>query len=244
MIGWQVLALAPKPESWRETVGCLSSHGFRLTTVTQMAEFWRRIHRSAIDLVLFDLDVPDDDGLDLLHRLCGQWDVPVIVVGGDGGYSCITALELGADDYVRRPIAPLELIARIRALHRRLVRTGETAVAFYRFLDIGYASARHQLVSANGITQRLTSGEDRLLRAFLDAPRRLLSRERLLQRMHGALKDATDRSVDILVSRLRRKLAAVAGPQPIIQTERSSGYMFVHEVHIELATSSADRMLR
>lgn len=244
VIAWQVVALAAEPESWRGIATCLGAHGLKLTMTARAADFWRRIERSAADLVLLDLRLPDEDGLDLLRRLCMRWDVPVIAVGGDDDYGCIAALELGADDYVRHPVNPLELLARIRALHRRLVRGGETAAAFYRFLDAGYAPARRELTSVHGVALRLTSGEDRLLRAFLDAPRRLLSRERLLQRMHGAPTEATDRSVDILVSRLRRKLAAVAGTQPVIRTERSGGYIFTPEVQIELTAPSADTAVR
>jgi two-component system, OmpR family, response regulator len=158
-----------------------------------------------------------------------QSDIPVIVVGGADESKCVAALEQGADDYVFEPVSPRELLARIRAVvrfHRpsaKAEETGEERV--YAFAGWEYDEAMRLLTNPSGSDVRLSRNEHAMLRAFLDSPQRTLTREHLI-RATRIVEDVFDRSIDVRITRLRRKLSAGGAASSLIMTERSLGYRF------------------
>ena len=181
-------------------------------------------------LVLLDLTLGPDNGLDLLRDLRSRSDLPIIIVTGDRREEIdrVVGLELGADDYVTKPFGLRELLARIRAVLRRHARSAvskDSAGGPYRFGGWELDRRRRRLSSPDGDQVVLTKGEYALLVAFLDAPQRPLTREHLLQatRVH---EDVFDRSIDVQILRLRRKLELDPSAPRIIQTERGIGYTF------------------
>lgn len=196
----------------------------------------RALTASEPGLVLLDLQLGREDGLDLLREIRSASDVPVIIITGHRREEIdrVVGLELGADDYLAKPFGLRELLARIRAILRRQ-EIGRTARARdperggYRFAGWRLERRARRLTSPEGRETPLTKGEYALLRAFLSAPGRILSREQLLQatRVH---EDVFDRSIDVQVLRLRRKLEADPGNPTLIRTERGLGYVFAAEV--------------
>jgi two-component system OmpR family response regulator len=188
------------------------------------------VHPSAI---ILDLRLGQDDGLDLLKEIRSCSDIPVIIVTGHSrdAVDCVVSLELGADDYITKPFSIRELLARIRAvLRRREVgrspRVHNAERGGYRFGGWRLDRRSRRLVDPQGRPVALSKGEYALLLAFLDAPERPLSREHLLQatRIH---EDIFDRSIDVQVLRLRRKLETDPKAPRVIGTERGVGYVFV-----------------
>jgi two-component system OmpR family response regulator len=183
-------------------------------------------------LVILDLRLGQEDGLDLLREIRSRSDVPVIITTGHrrDEIDRVVGLELGADDYITKPFGLRELLARVRAvLRRREIRRVEPQQdpeqGRWRFGDWQLDRRIRRLTGADGAPVTLTKGEYALLIAFLDAPQRPLSREHLLQatRIH---EDIFDRSIDVQVLRLRRKLETDPSAPRIIQTERGIGYVF------------------
>ncbi|MEY9524005.1 two-component system OmpR family response regulator [Bradyrhizobium japonicum] len=187
-------------------------------------------------LIVLDVKLGEDDGLDVLRDIRSRSDVPIIMITGcrAGEADRIVALELGADDYLLKPFSPREMLARIRALLRRneLGRIGRNRAAQrggYRFNGWCLERRSRKLVDPNGAAVPLSNGEYSLLLAFLEAPQRPLSREHLLHstRMH---EDVSDRSIDVQILRLRRKLASDPRAPHVIRTERQVGYLFASPV--------------
>jgi len=184
------------------------------------------------DLIVLDLRLDQEDGLELLRETRSRSDVPVIIITGDGGDEIdrVVGLELGADDCITKPFGLRELLARIRAVLRRH-EAGRSAPQRdperRRSKFGGWQLDRRlrRLVDPAGSQISLTKGEYALLTAFLDAPQRPLSREQLLQatRVH---EDIFDRSIDVQILRLRRKLETDPSTPQIIRTERGVGYTF------------------
>jgi DNA-binding response OmpR family regulator len=184
------------------------------------------------DLILLDLHIDQEDGLDLLREIRSRSDVPVIIITGDrrDEIDRVVGLELGADDYITKPFSLRELLARIRAVLRRqeAARNAPQRDPELRRSKFGgwqLDRRLRRLVDHGGSQVSLTKGEYALLTAFLDAPQRPLSREQLLQatRVH---EDIFDRSIDVQILRLRRKLEPDPSTPQIIQTERGVGYTF------------------
>jgi DNA-binding response OmpR family regulator len=183
-------------------------------------------------MIILDLRLGQDDGLDLLREIRSHSDLPVIITTGHrpDEIDRIVGLELGADDYIVKPFSLRELLARIRAVLRRR-EMGRAARAYdperggYRFGGWRLERRGRRLVDRNEAPVPLSKGEYALLLAFLEAPQRPLTREHLLQatRIH---EDIFDRSIDVQVLRLRRKLEINPGAPRVIQTERCVGYMF------------------
>jgi DNA-binding response OmpR family regulator len=184
------------------------------------------------DLVVLDLRLDQEDGLDLLREIRTRSDVPVIITTGDrrDEIDRVVGLELGADDYVTKPFSLRELLARIRAVLRRhevgrAASPRDAERGRYGFGGWQLDRRTRRLTDPGGTEVPLTKGEYALLTAFLDAPQRPLSREHLLQatRVH---EDVFDRSIDVQILRLRRKLEADPSAPQIIRTERGVGYVF------------------
>jgi two-component system OmpR family response regulator len=192
--------------------------------------------RATIDLVLLDVGLPDADGFDLLRDLRTQAQIPVIMLTGkDTSIDRILGLELGADDYLGKPFELGELRARIRSVLRRTHRLGDSeiadAVEALTFAGWTLDLTHHRLLDPQGQAAALTSGEMTLLRVLAEHPRRPLSRDQLLDLTRSREWSPFDRSIDVLVGRLRRKLAGAAGEgDELIKTVRNIGYMLAADV--------------
>lgn len=229
----RVLIVDDDPSMQHMLADYLEQHNMRVVSALHGQEVMRQFAVAEPNVVVLDLRLGQEDGLDLLREIRARSDVPVIITTGHrrDEIDRVVGLELGADDYVTKPFGLRELLARIRAVLRRRETgrtTGQRDAEHGRCRFGGWLldrRARH-LTDPNGAAVALTKGEYALLTAFLDAPQRPLSREHLLQatRIH---EDVFDRSIDVQILRLRRKLEADASAPRIIRTERGVGYVFV-----------------
>jgi two-component system, OmpR family, response regulator len=210
----------------------LTEHDMRIVSVTDRNAVARHFAVDEPNVVILDLQLGGDDGLDVLRAIRSRSDVPVIITTGHrrDEIDRVIGLELGADDYVTKPFGLRELLARIRAVLRRrqaglAAARREAEQGRCRFGGWQLDRRLRRLTDPNGVLVPLTKGEYGLLVAFLNAPQRPLSRESLLQatRMH---EDVFDRSIDVQVLRLRRKLETDPSMPRVIQTERGVGYVF------------------
>jgi DNA-binding response OmpR family regulator len=228
-----VIDLDDDAEVRRLVAEYLEQNEFRVTTVASGAEFNAAMARDLADLVVLDLRLPGEDGMQIARRLREESaGIPILMLTGRAEEADrVMGLELGADDYLTKPFSPRELLARIRALLRRAKAQASVAdavskVRAYRFggweLNIGL----RKLKSPRGELVDLTNGEFRILAAFLSAPQRILSREQLLDlsRVHNA--EVYDRAIDISILRLRRKIEPDPAKPQFIKTERGAGYVF------------------
>jgi DNA-binding response OmpR family regulator len=216
----------------RMVLDYLEDHNMRGLSASGRQELVRNFAENEPDLVVLDLRLDQEDGLDLLREIRTRSDVPVIITTGDrrDEIDRVVGLELGADDYVTKPFSLRELLARIRAVLRRqeagrAVSGRDAERGRCRFGGWQLERRTRRLTDPNGTEVALTKGEYALLTAFLDAPQRPLSREHLLQatRVH---EDIFDRSIDVQILRLRRKLETDPSAPSIIRTERGVGYVF------------------
>lgn len=213
----------------------LEKNGFRATAVSNGKNLWRRLDEKQIDLIVLDLMLPGEDGLVLCRELRVRFNIPIIILSALGeDTDRIIGLEMGADDYLPKPFNPRELLARIKVILRRsrsLPSTPETEIVS-QLIFAGWMldlTTRH-LISPEGVIVPLSAGEFRLLQVFLEHPKRVLSRDQLLELTQGREALPFDRSVDVLVGRLRRHLKENAREPRIIQTERGAGYLLAAEV--------------
>lgn len=224
------------------TARALREHGYAVRTAATGAEMWVALEGEPADLVVLDIMLPGTSGIELFRRLRRQSDVPIIFVSARGSEEDrVLGLELGADDYLAKPFSSRELVARIGAVLRRTEgngddgggaapqRSGGKRAGEVRFDGWTLSMARRELHSPTGAMIDLTGAEFDLLATFIGQPQRVLGRERLIELSRTRLGDSSDRSVDVLVSRLRRKLASSGGSAPIV-TVRGVGYMFKAEV--------------
>lgn len=219
-------------------VAYLQKNGFKATAVADGRQMWAALDGAAVSLIVLDLMLPGDGGLVLCRDLRGgAWKaVPILMLTACGDETDrVIGLEMGADDYLTKPFAARELLARIRAVLRRTrmlppnLATAEEPhiLAFGQWrLD---TVARH-LLDAGGTLVSLSGAEYRLLRVFLDHPQRVLNRDQLLNFTQGRDADSFDRSIDLLVSRLRQRLRDDAREPRFIKTVRSEGYIFASAV--------------
>ena len=210
----------------------LRANGFRVHTARSGAEMSEALKHAAIDLIVLDLMLPGRNGLDLCRDLRRKSSIPVIMLTAKGEETDrIIGLEVGADDYLPKPFNPRELLARINAVLRRVrspdqppFELGGRAMQFAGWhLD----TLKRELTDPRGVVVDLSTGEYDLLLAFLEAPQRVLTREFLLDAARNRSLDAFDRSIDVQVSRLRRKLDSV---EDLIKTVRGVGYLFTADV--------------
>jgi len=233
----RVLIVDDDPAMQRLIAECINGHNMRATLAGNGQAMFRAIAAREPDLIILDLHLGTDDGLDLLRDLRTRSVVPVILITGHRREEIdrIIGLELGADDYITKPFSLRELLARSRALLRR--RTMDTLHPLrreeqrYSFLGWQFDQRARMLTSPTGEQITITKGEFALLSAFVAAPRRPLSREHLLQatRVH---EDVYDRSIDVQILRLRRKLEIDASNPQLIRTERGIGYVFDADVQL------------
>jgi two-component system, OmpR family, response regulator len=212
----------------------LQESGLHVTGARNGHEMWDALERLPIDLVLLDVMLPGTTGMDLCRTLRAKSSIPIIMVTARGSETDrVLGLELGADDYLPKPFSGPELIARIRAILRRSQMVTDEPVPRGRRLHFaGWTLdlARRELVAPDGASVDLSGAEYDTLLAFLEHPHRVLSRDQLLELSRNRLGEVLDRSVDVLVSRLRRKIEPEPVDQPMIKTVRGTGYMFVPDV--------------
>ncbi len=211
----------------------LTAYGYRVFTAPDAAGMDTILAREAIDLIILDLMMPGEDGLSVCRRLAVGPAPPIIVLSALGDEADrIVGLELGADHYLAKPCSPRELLAHVRAVLRRsgtgISLPNEPPRQVRTFLGWRIDLDAHDLFDSEGVLVHLSDGEFAVLRAFIERPRRVLSREELLDAARGPDSEAFDRAIDVQVSRLRRKLRA--GDGDIIRTVRNEGYMFVPKV--------------
>jgi two-component system, OmpR family, response regulator len=212
----------------------LAKHGFR-ATVAENADAARRILRAAkIDLIVLDIMMPGEDGLSLTRSIRENYDLPVILLTAMGEETDrIVGLEIGADDYLPKPFNPRELLARMRAVLRRvhtLPRASAPAKGHLCFDRWRLDLSRRELLDERGIVVSLSSGEYRLLLALVERPGMILSRDQLLDLTRGRSAEPFDRSIDNQISRLRRKIERDPKKPQLIKTAWGDGYSFAGEV--------------
>jgi two-component system, OmpR family, response regulator len=228
-----ILVVDDDPELRDLIAGFLGGHGFRVQTAENAAQMDRTIARERPDLVVLDVMMPGEDGLSAARRLAAERGPPVIILSALGGDTDrIIGLEVGADDYLPKPCNPRELLARVRAVLRRSTpgdAPGVDEARPYLFGGWRLDVTRRDLRDPTGIFINLSDGEFALLRAFVDHPQRILSRDQLLDLVHGGRTEVFDRAIDTQISRLRRKLNDRAAME-MIRTVRNEGYMLVPKV--------------
>ncbi len=208
----------------------LQEHGYRVSTAADGGGMWRILAGNRVDLIILDLMLPGDDGLVLCRKLRADREIPVIMLTALGETTDrIIGLEMGADDYLPKPFEPRELLARMKAVMHRtrtLPDAGQAPVSGkIRFagwmLD---TNARH-LLSPEGVVVPLSGGEFSLLSVFLSHPNHVLNRDQLLELARGREASPFERSIDVQVSRLRRRLGDDGKEPRIIKTVRNAGYV-------------------
>jgi DNA-binding response OmpR family regulator len=227
----RVLVVEDDPALQRMILNYFEENGIHTLPASDRHDLLRQLGDTEVHLVVLDLRLGQEDGLDLLRELRSSWDVPVIIITGHrrDDIDRVVGLELGADDYLTKPFNLRELLARVRAVLRRF-ESGRAAAreperGRWRFGGWQLDRRTRRLTDPDGTAVALTKGEYALLTAFLDAPQRPLSREQLMQatRVH---EDVFDRSIDVQILRLRRKLERDPSAPRVIQTERGIGYVF------------------
>jgi DNA-binding response OmpR family regulator len=228
----RIFVVEDDPVMLRMVGDYLEQHNMQVVSASGRQEMLQHFAVREPDLIILDLRLGQDEGFDLLREIRSRSDIPVIITTGDrrDEIDRVVGLELGADDYVTKPFSLRELLARIRAVLRRQ-EAGRAVIqrdperGRYRFGSWQLDRRNRRLYDPNGSEVALTKGEFALLTAFLDAPQRPLSREHLLQatRVH---EDIFDRSIDVQILRLRRKLELDPSAPQIIRTERGVGYVF------------------
>jgi two-component system OmpR family response regulator len=218
----------------------LGENDFRVTTVASGTEMAQALKECVIDLVVLDLRLNGEDGMQLARRLRESGEIPVIIVTGKlDEADRVMGLEMAADDYVTKPFSHRELLARIRSVLRRYQLRRESPAPThavqrraYRFEGWELNLLVRRLTAPDGRRVDLSNGEFNLLQALCEAPQRVLSRDRLLElsRLHGG--EVYDRSIDVQILRLRRKIEGNPSSPQFIQTERGAGYVFNAQVDV------------
>ncbi len=241
-----IAVLDDEPDITSLLAGYLASHGFRVTQVHQGAALMALMAADPPVLVLLDLGLPGEDGFAIARQLREHWRCGLVIVTGRGdAVDKVVGLEVGADDYVTKPFDLRELLARIKAVLRRLAPApapmAAPAVAtpapppadareVYRFADWQLDVGARRLSGADGRDVALTGGEFDLLCAFVQHPGRVLSRDFLLEHTRGREAAPFDRTIDVQVGRLRRKLEPEADPPALIKSVRGAGYILLPPV--------------
>jgi len=210
-------------------------HSYDVDLATDGPSMWAALARQRPDVIILDVMLPGEGGLSLCKRLRADSNIPIIMLTSMGELSDrIVGLELGADDYLAKPFDARELLARLRAVLRRVSEAPASGnepqrpmISFDQWqLDV----TRRELRSAEGVMIPLSAGEFDLLLVFVEHAQRILTREQLLDLSRGQRHDAFDRSIDVQVSRLRRKIEPENISPELIRTVRNGGYMFTARV--------------
>lgn len=229
----RVLIVDANAEVRADIAEFLASHGFLVFHADSAVAAQDILARQGADIVILDVLIPGGDGLSMARELSVRADLGVIIVSElSSEVDRIIGLEAGADDYLAKPVSLRELLARVRAVRRRTLHAEHAegdAVSHYTFYGWSFDAEARILCDPDGQSLSLSEGEFALLRAFVQRPQRVLTRDQLLEYARGDNSDAYDRAVDTLISRLRRKLRSRTNDE-LIRTIRAEGYMFVPRV--------------
>jgi len=232
-----VLIVDDDPSVRQMVVDYLGDNEIHVTALASGREIADVTAREMIDLLILDLKLPGENGMDIARRIRADSNMPIIMLTGRKEEADrVMALELGADDYLTKPFSPRELLARIRSLLRRsraheTVADGLAKIRAYRFAGWELNVRVRRLKSPQGELMTLRNAEFNLLAAFLASPLRVLTREQLLGMSHLHNDEVYDRAIDTQVGRLRKKLEAQGGGK-LIHTERGAGYVFTAPVEV------------
>ncbi|MEQ9333803.1 response regulator transcription factor [Thalassobaculum sp.] len=245
----RIILVEDEPDVGRLVSRVLTDAGYRVSVAVSGMDARALADREAPDLAIVDLGLPDCDGLTLVRQLVDRHECGIIVLSGRGeAFERIVGLEVGADDYMAKPFEPRELLARVRSVLRRirprtphesLVNGGShgadpaaqtSARTVFEFNDWQLDAGARLLAKASGDPVALMSGEFDLLLTLVQSAGRVLTREQMLDATHGEHTPAFDRSVDVAVGRIRRKIERDPGNPALIKTVRSRGYMFTAAV--------------
>lgn len=215
----------------------LTEHGFRVTAATTLVAARKLLTRTVPQIVLLDVLLPDGNGLDLLPELRNRAEIGVIVLTVQRSPAeRVTGLDLGADDYIAKPFNMRELLARVQSLHRRLQKQGLAASALtgarLGFEGFVFDAAKRIVLDPDGKTVPLTSGEFDLLRILVQAQNNVVARDALFQETRQRSFNAYDRSIDVQIGRLRRKLERGGHHADMIKTIRGIGYVFTPTIRL------------
>ena len=208
----------------------LSDFGISVVAVADGNMMADAMEKESFDLVILDLMLPGEDGLSLCRSLRAKSDIPILMLTARGeAMDRVVGLEVGADDYIVKPFEPRELVARIQTIMRR-ARGGRESPNEQENM-VSFAGWRlnnvlRQLISPDDVVIPLSNAEFRLLKVFIEHPSRVLTRDFLLDQARGRNMDLFDRSIDLLVSRLRQKLGDDSRTPSLIKTVRGEGYLF------------------
>jgi DNA-binding response OmpR family regulator len=231
-ISAHILALDDDADVRQILLDYLSAQDYRVSAVARGEEMIAVLEHQPVDLLLLDLRLPGESGLQLAARVREISQVPIMILSAQSDEADrVMGLELAADDYVTKPFSPRELLARIRALLRR-AQTNAAAIAAdeqvraYRFGGWELNTRLRRLTAANGQLIPLTNSEFSLMCAFLSAPLRVLTRDQLLERSRLHSLEVFDRSIDVTILRLRRKIESDPSNPQLLTTQRGAGYIF------------------
>jgi len=230
------LAIVDDDQEIRELLtDLLQQYGYNAFSASCGAELYQLLEKEKIDLIVLDIRMPGEDGFSICQHIRKTSLVPIIMLTANGEeMDRIIGLEMGADDYLPKPFNPRELVARIKAVLRRSTEginvQHETTVIgikaeIFKFIGWELDTATRKLTSPDGLDISITAGEYTLLLTFLERPKRILSRDQLLEITHNRQAGPFDRSIDIQVSRLRQKIEIDPKEPTLIKTVRGGGYM-------------------
>lgn len=225
-----IMILDDEPEIRRMLSDVLEEAGFDTLSFSRASAFEAALTKNTPDVCLVDLSLPDSDGLTLVHRLALEQGAIVIIISGRAEVQDrVTGLELGADDYIIKPFDPAEVVARIRARLRSnkpAVEAGQTA----RFNGWTAHFDTYLLEHADGTETPFSHAEGEVLRLFLNSPKRLITRNQMMESLGGAAAESFDRAMDVRISRLRTKLHENPRNPQLIKTIYGAGYIFLGDV--------------
>lgn len=215
----------------------LVAQGFDVLKAASLGEFRKTIEAETVDLIILDIMLPDGSGVDACRdlRLSGNKTPVIMATAVTEEIDRIIALEVGADDYLSKPYNPRELVARMKAVLRRVHDTADApvdpAVAVYTFEGFRFDNGARSIVAPDGHELVFTSAEFDVLRTFMEKPNRTITRLEIIETTHGRTSsDPYDRSVDVLISRVRKKLEDAGGRGDLLKTVRNSGYQFTAKI--------------
>lgn len=234
-----VVVVDDDPEIRAMIADYLADQNIKVSTAADGQQMARVLASGKVDLAILDLKLGNENGLEIIRSLRTESNLPIIVLTGQhrDELDRVVGLELGADDYLTKPFSPRELLARIRAVLRRSEGSArpndqDAKKIRYRFAGWELSLRNRSLTSPSGQDVPLTKGEFALLAAFLQSPQQILSREHLLAASHVHDNEVFDRSIDVQVLRLRRKIETNSSLPELIKTERGVGYIFTAPVEM------------